>query len=336
MAWSRAGCFPSGDSVLFSKGEDSQLLMSDTPKVCFVLINLNQEVLTRACIRSLQALTYPNVEIILVDNGSWDGSGRRLAAEFPSVYFLTSKVNLGFAGGNNIGIRFALEREASYVVLLNNDTIAPPGMMEPLVGAAHRDKLIGVQSCKIFFLAERSTIWYAGGKLRIYSGAGTHPGMHEEDRGQFDVFGDTDFATGCMMFLSRKALETVGLLDERYFLFLEDADWCVRARQLGFRVIYNPAAHLWHRVSATAQIESALYLYFTSRSRVLFVRKHCPWYLLPAALVSLSCFYARHFIRLLLKWGSPQRAQAVWWGMVDGVLGRTGEHGEGRLAQLVR
>jgi GT2 family glycosyltransferase len=310
--------------------------MSDTPKVCFVLVNFNQEVLTRACIRSLQALTYPNREIILVDNASPDGSGAKLAAEFPPVCFIANKVNLGFAGGNNVGIRRALERKASYVVLLNNDTIVPPGMVQPLVEAARRDGSIGVQSGKIFYLAERATIWYAGGKLRIASAAGTHPGMHQEDRGQFDLFGDTDFATGCMMFLGRSALETVGLLDERYFLFLEDADWCVRARRLGFRIVYNPAAYLWHSVSATAEIESPLYLYFTSRNRVLFVRKHSPWYLLPATVVLLSCFYARHFVRLLLRWHSPRRAQAVWWGMVDGVLGRTGEHGEGRLERLSR
>ncbi len=308
--------------------------MAGKPKVSVVLVNLNQEALTRACIRSLQAVTYPNIEIILVDNGSTDGSGRNLAGEFPSVRFLCSDVNLGFAEGSNFGIRFSLEHQAEYVMLLNNDTVVDPGIVEPLVDAAVRDHSIGVQSGKIYFLLQRNTIWYAGGTLRIHRAAGLHPGMHEEDRGQYDAFGDTGFATGCMMFLSRYALETVGLLDKRYFAFLEDADWCVRARKAGFRVAYNPSARLWHSVSATTRIDSAFYLYFTCRNRVLFVRKHCPAYLLPAAVVSLAYYYSRHLVRLLVKWRSPDRARAVLWGIADGLKEKTGEHGEGRLAQL--
>jgi GT2 family glycosyltransferase len=310
--------------------------MTDPPKISFVLVNLNQEAHTRACIQSLQALQYPNVEIILVDNCSSDGSGTRLAAEFPAVSFIPSSVNLGFAEGNNVGIRLALERHADYVVLLNNDTVVDPGMVGLLLEAALHDASIGVQSCKIYFAAERETFWYAGGTLHVYNATGLHPAMHAKDQGQCDVIRDTGFATGCMMFLSRKGLETVGLLDKNYFIYLEDADWCVRARKAGFRVVYNPGARLWHNVSVTTRIDSTFYLYFTSRNKLLFVRKHCPWYLLPVALVSLSYFYVRHFVRLLLKWRSPRRARAVWWGIVDGVLGRTGEHGEGRLEQLSR
>lgn len=310
--------------------------MAGPPKVSFVLVNLNQEALTRACIRSLLALTYPHVEIILVDNCSSDGSGSRLASEFPAMAFIPSGVNVGFAEGNNLGIRLALERHAEYVVLLNNDTVVDPGMVEPLVDAAGRDDCIGVQSCKVYFAAERDTLWYAGGVLRMCRASGLHLGIHERDHGQYDTFRDTGFATGCMMFLSRKALEKIGPLDKRYFLYLEDADWCVRARAAGFRVVYNPAARLWHSVSATTRIDSALYLYFTSRNRLLFVRRHCPARQLPFAFAFLAYFYARHFVRLLLKWRSPRRAQAVWWGIVDGLLGRTGENGEGRLAMLGR
>lgn len=310
--------------------------MTGRAKVCFILVNLNQEALTRACIQSVLALRYPNVEIVLVDNCSTDGSGARLAGEFPAVVFIPSDVNRGFAEGNNLGIRRALERGAKYIVLLNNDTVVDPGMVEPLVDAARDDDSIGVQSCKIYFTAERDTIWYAGGKLRVYRAAGSHPGMHEKDRGQYDSFGDTGFATGCMMFFTRRALEEVGLLDGRYFIYLEDADWCVRAREAGFRVVYNPAARLWHSVSVTTRIDSTFYLYFTCRNKLLFVRKHCPTYLLPAAVVSMIYFYVRHFIRLLLKWRSPRRARAVWWGIIDGWTGRTGEFGEGRLASLAR
>jgi hypothetical protein len=310
--------------------------MTSKPKVSFVLVNLNQEALSRACIQSLLALTYPNIEIILVDNASTDGSGSSLSTDFPGVRFIQSKSNLGFAEGNNLGIRLALERRAEYVVLLNNDTVVDPGMVDPLVEAALRDHSIGVQSCKIYFLAQRNTIWYAGGSLQVYSAAGFHPGMHEEDRGQFDSFRDTDFATGCMMFLSRDALETVGLLDKKYFIYLEDSDWCLRARKAGFRVVYNPAARLWHSVSVTTRIDSTFYLYFTCRNRLLFVRKHCPVYALPASFLSLAYFYSRHFIRLLLKWRSPRSAQAVLWGIIDGLQGNTGEYGEGRISQLAR
>jgi GT2 family glycosyltransferase len=306
------------------------------PKVSVVLVNYNQEKHTEECIKSLKDVAYDNLSIIIVDNSFSGGSGDRLSKKFPDVIYLPNEDNLGFAEGNNVGIREALKRGTDYILLLNNDTIVDKDFIQPLLKLAESDRTIGVQSCKIYYFSEPDRFWYAGGILNVDRAIGKHYGMHEKDNGNFDQITDTGFATGCIMFISRDALEKVGLLDSSYFLYFEDSDWCERARKLGYRVVFNPKAKIWHQVSVSTQIDSPLYLYFTMRNKILFLKKHVRWYKIFINLPYFFYFYGRHIIRMSLKWHSYTGTRAVIFGIIDGLSGYTGKYGEGRIKEILQ
>jgi len=305
-----------------------------TQKVSFIMLHLNQEEATRECIKSLLNLSYNNVEIILVDNGSADGSGMRLSNEFPSVIFTRNEQNLGFAEGNNVGMRLALLRGADYVVLLNNDTVVEQDFVQPLLHHAASDPTIGVQSCKIYYYADPKKLWYAGGLLHVDKAEGYHIGYLEEDSGKYNILQDTEFATGCMMFLSRKALEDVGLLEKSYFIYFEDSDWSIRARRLGYRVIYNPRAKLLHKVSLSTSVDSPFYLYFMTRNKILFVRKHSHKFSWIIHLPYFINYYGRYILKHSLRMRSLRSTYAIIAGIVDGLRNFTGENGEGSLPKI--
>lgn len=316
--------------------------MSVVPKIAVVLINLNQEHHTRECIQSLRQVPirqrssdfdelgertgqvrHGNLEIILIDNGSTDGSAFRLKNEFPEIIVLRNEANLGFAEGNNIGIRFALQRGAEYVVLLNNDTIVESNFLIPLLELADKDPTIGVQSGKIMFHSAPNLIWYAGGHIHIHKGLAVHRGIFEEDKGQHDHIEETGYATGCLMFLTKRALEEVGELERSFFAYFEDFDWCLRAREKGFRVVYNPGSKIWHKVSTTSTHDSPAYLYFTMRNKILFVRRHSTMIQIILHLPYFFYFYARQLLRLACKWRSWMGVRAVLLGISDGIRNRT-------------
>jgi len=306
------------------------------PKVSVIVLNLNQEGHTRECIKSLQEVTYDPVDIILIDNGSTDGSGPRLRAEFPSVCYHRNEVNLGFSGGNNTGIRIAFERGCDYIMLLNNDTIVEKDFIQPLVEHASKNPRTGFQSCKIYLYSDQEAFWYAGGTLNIHKALSGHRGMFEKDRGQYDVTEETGLATGCMMIASKDLIREIGIMDETLFCYFEDADWCMRASLHGYRNIYNPKARIWHKVSVTSKIDSPFYLYFTMRNKIYFLRKYSSpgkWFVhLPYFIY----FYGRHLIRMSLKWHSYIGTKAVIIGLIDGLRHYNGDHGKGHLDDLLK
>ncbi len=305
------------------------------PKVAVVLLNLNLEDHTKECILSLQKLSYNPVEIILIDNNSTDGSGERLHEMFPTIIFQRNTENLGFAGGNNIGIKIALDRGADYIMLLNNDTIVEKDLIQPLINRAKTDLKTGFQSCKIYLYTYPNQLWYAGAAFNTHKALGRHRGILEEDNNQYDTIEETDMATGCMMFASRSVIEEIGLLDENLFIYFEDADWCLRARAHGYHNIYNPSVKIWHKVSVTSKIDSPFYLYFTMRNKIIFLRKHSEpkkWIL---HIPYFFYFYARHIIRMSLKWHSYVGTKAVIVGIIDGLRNYTGAGGKGRLYTTV-
>jgi GT2 family glycosyltransferase len=301
------------------------------PRVSIILVNLNQEHHTRECILSLQQLTYPNVEVVLIDNGSKDGSGERIHKDFPAVTYAHLERNLGFAGGNNAGIRMALDGGADYILLLNNDTIADPGCIEPLIAYDREHPDTGAQCGKIYFFDEPKKIWFAGGGLDPEKGLGVHVGIHQVDDGSYDAIREMDYATGCMLFVRRSVMEQTGVLDESMFAYFEDADWCLRARKLGLKIIYNPTSVIWHKASVTSKIDSPVYLYLTMRNKIFLVRKHGANGKWIVHLPYFTYFYARHFFRMLLKHHTITGAHAVIAGLIDGLRKYAGEYGRGRL-----
>jgi GT2 family glycosyltransferase len=238
-----------------------------------VVLNWNGGEDTLAALESLDG-----VETVCVDNGSDDGSADAVADRFPGVELIRTGVNLGFSGGNNVGIRRALARGADWVLLLNNDAVADPGLPAALAAAASARPDAGVLACKVFFADPPDVLMYAGGRVNLRLGYwGRQDGFGERDDGRFDSLRDVDRATGAAMAVSRAAIERAGLLDESLFAYAEDTEWCLRVRAAGFAVVFVPEAKVWHVGSAsTGGMRSATSIYYDTRNMIAVAERHDP------------------------------------------------------------
>lgn len=245
-------------------------------KITAVVLNYRRADDTVACVRSLLASEGGAPEIVIVDNGSGDGSAERLAREFPSLALIRNRENLGYAGGNNAGIRAALARGAEHVLVLNNDCTVAPDAVPGLLDAARRSGA-GIVSPKVLDARSPGVIQYAGYRNIHLLAQGIPVGEGEEDRGQYDRERDLDAAPGCAMLLSRRLCERVGLFDEQFFSYSEELDLCRRARRTGFRIFYAPRARVRHRKAATLDEGSPDYVYYLARGRLIYARKHLGW-----------------------------------------------------------
>lgn len=244
-----------------------------TPHVTIVILNWNGLSDTLACLESLQRLDYPDYEIVVVDNGSTDGSVPVIRERFPMVTMLENTENWGYTGGNNVGLRYALAQGADYTLLLNNDTEVAPDFLRRLVEAAESDPFLGMAGPTIYYHDRPDVIWSAGGAIDWQRGSTRMVGLDERDEGQFGAEPrPVDFVTGCAMLVRRTVLEQAGLLDERFFAYYEEAEWCVRASRAGFRIVHVPLAHIWHKISPSAQADSPFVHYYMTRNRLLFLK----------------------------------------------------------------
>ena len=241
------------------------------PRVTIVSVNYRQPTLTGLMLLSLQQATYPDLEIIVVDNGSGAQGVQHLEAEFPAVQFLYSADNLGFAGGNNLAFPHAT---GDYVLLLNNDTEVPPDFLQPMVRMMEADRRIGVVSPKLYFYDQPDTLQYAGTtRIHPITSRGRKFGHGEVDQGQHDQVRETGYANGACLLIRRKLLEQAGYLREDYFLYYEEHDLTERVRQAGFRIMYQPESHIYHKVSASTGALSPLKAFYLHRNRLVFIRR---------------------------------------------------------------
>jgi hypothetical protein len=253
--------------------------MTQIPRVAIILVNWNGRQVTLDCLTSLRAVSYPNVLTIVVDNNSQDGSVEAIQSAFPEVLILSLPRNLRFAGGNNAGMRKALEQGADLVLLLNNDTLIDAECVTALVERMHTDHSCGMVAPKIYYADDPQRIWFAGGAISFWSGTMRHIGIREIDAGQYDTSRSIDYASGCCMLTRREVIEGVGMLDESYFMYTEDADWCMRVRLAGYSIVYEPRAKVWHRLS----ISSGGHLsWFKMKNKALsnmrFFGRYASWY----------------------------------------------------------
>ncbi len=226
--------------------------MVSQPLVYIIVLTWNGKNDTFECLQSLDEVTYPNFKVLVVDNASTDGTVNAIRTSFPGIEVVVNQTNLRFAGGNNVGIRRALEHGAEYVMLLNNDTIVERDFLTPLVNAAEHDTRVGMVGPKIYFYVNRQQLWYAGGTIEWWKGWISHVGVREKDMGQYDTTCETDFITGCCVLVKREVIQKIGMLDEAYFLYGEDADWCIRTSQAGYKLLFVPSAKIWHKLSVSA------------------------------------------------------------------------------------
>ena len=278
--------------------------MAQVPLVFIIVVNWNGKDDTLECLRSLRKLAYPNYRTILVDNGSTDGSVAAVRSAFPDVTILALPENLRFAGGNNKGIELAMNSGADFVLLLNNDTVVQKDFLGYLVDRIQSDTTIGMVAPKICYFSSPDIIWFAGARIGFWTGTMAHVGIRERDQHQFDVAKETDFATGCCVLVSRGLIDAIGTLDESYFIYVEDVDWSIRARQRGFRVFYEPRAKILHKVSASAGGNLSWFkLMNKHKSQRKFFARYASWYhwlVFPwlSILVNLSLLFS-HAGRLM-------------------------------------
>ncbi|MCL4359726.1 glycosyltransferase family 2 protein [Patescibacteria group bacterium] len=259
--------------------------------VAVILVNWNGLSDTLSCLGSLAALKKGpySVRTIVVDNGSTDGSPDVIRKRYPGTELVENRENAGFAGGSNTGIRRALAASSDFVWLLNNDTTVDPGALLPLVDALGEPDA-GIAGSKIYFAAGREyhhdryaekergrILWYAGGSIDWNNMYASHRGVDEIDRGQYDERCDTPFVTGCSMMIARDVFRRTGLLDERYFSYLEDLDFCLSAKRLGYRLLYVPESRVWHsNASSTGGTGNAFQSYYQTRNRLLVAMRFAP------------------------------------------------------------
>ncbi|HIC91275.1 MAG TPA: glycosyltransferase family 2 protein [Syntrophaceae bacterium] len=249
------------------------------PKVSIIILNWNGLEDTLECLESVFKLDYPNFEVIVVDNGSTDDSVRQIRQEFPDVVIIENGKNLGFAEGNNVGIRYAIKNGAEYVLLLNNDTVVDPQLLNAFVEASQLYPEAGIFGAKIYYYSEPNRIWDAGAKWNQNIGKFYIIGENQLDNeNKFEQMIEVDYACGCSLFFRTALVSKIGLLDQRFFLTWEETDWCYSARRAGFKCLYVPKAKVWHKVSASfGGNHSPLFRYFYIRNRLLWAQRNLPF-----------------------------------------------------------
>ncbi len=247
-----------------------------TPCVAVIVLSWNRVADTLDCVASVARQTYPNFKTIVVDNGSTDGSVAAIRAAFPNTTLLANPTNLGFGEGNNVGLRYALAQGVDHVLLLNNDTVVDPALIDELVKVIESDSRIGATGAKILYQASPGRLWSAGGVINFTEGVARLRGYRQLDRGQFDRVEEVDCVPACAMLICRQALEQVGLFDPVFSpAYLEDSDWCMRARRGGYRIVYVPSAKVWHKVSMSGGGEYNLReRYLIGYNSVQFMRRY--------------------------------------------------------------
>lgn len=288
------------------------------PRVSVIVLNWNGLDLTKECLDSLQKVSYPNLEVILVDNGSLDGSQGYFRENYPWVRLIENSRNLGFAGGNNVGMRSALKGDVDYILLLNNDTVVDPRFIDELVEKGESRADIGVLCPKIYYYDDPDIIWYAGGSISLLRGASRHFGFREIDMGQHDTPREVNFVTGCAFFIKRAVIEKIGLLDEAFFIYSEDADWSTRAVKAGYRCWYVPASRIWHKEGMSSKCKPNGYkARIGTRNMAYLIYKHAKG---PKFALCLGSFIMSWLLpgtaKGLLK-GRSEEVAGMWKGLLE-------------------
>ncbi|SKA87522.1 hypothetical protein SAMN05428976_11011 [Clostridium sp. USBA 49] len=278
--------------------------MENQPLVYIILINYNGWKDTIQCIDSIRNIDYNNYKIVIVDNNSKDNSVENIKKIYPNITILEENVNLGFAGGNNEGIRYALQNNADYVLLLNNDTEVKKDFLSVLIERIKKEPKIGIATGKINYYDNKRIIWYAGGVFDKLKGNSYHIGVDEKDNNQYDEEKEISFISGCFMLIPSKVFNDIGLLSEDYFLYHEDTDFCCKIMSKGYKLFYYPKSIIYHKVSASTGRKSKLYDYYYTRNRCILISKN-----LVGGYKYIA--YTFFFVTRIVKFLSPSTRRTV-------------------------
>jgi hypothetical protein len=293
------------------------------PRVSVILLSHDDWRDTLECLESLSHVTYPHVDVIAVDNASAHPLLERARAIRPGISIIQNDTNLGYAEGNNAGLRHALARGADYVLVLNNDTLVAPDFLDRLVDAAERHPNAAFVGPMVYHHSEPQVIQSAGGLMTRYWRA-YHRGQNDCDSGQYSGVDRVTWVTGCAIMGRRRALEAIGLIDPEFFIYSEEVDWCLRAGERGYEVLWVPQARIWHKGARRDYRPSASVVYLSVRNELLLLQKH------HAGAAALTVAWLRHLRTLASytvrpKWRARKRDRnAIAFALRDSALGRGG------------
>jgi hypothetical protein len=284
------------------------------PLVSVITVNYNNHKVTEEFLHALNRFNdYVNVEVIVVDNNSASDPTDALLAIYPDARIFLTGSNLGFAGGNNFGIKRA---NGEYFFLVNNDTEFTPGLLLSLVNTYREHHDAGIVCPKFHYFFDKGTIEYAGyNPINVFTGRNKMIGNCQIDNGQFDLLSVTNYAHGGGMLISRQVAEITGLMNENYFLYYEELDWSEQIKNKGFKIYYQPAALIYHKESASTGKGSPLKTYYLTRNRILFMRRWMnKWNLLVFGLYFTIFTIPKNTMMYLLK-GQKEHLKSFWKGV---------------------
>lgn len=273
--------------------------MEEYPLVSVITINFNGLKDTKELLESLKDIDYPNIEIILTDNGS-DQKPDGLQKEFPKLILIKNDKNLGFAAANNIGIKQA---NGKYILIINNDVIVKPDFLEPLMLSLKRNKNIGIVSPKIYYHHSPQTIQYAGfTNINSISIRNKSIGFNEPETGKYDEERETFYAHGAAFLFKSELIKKVGMMSEVFFLYYEEMDWCKQVRDQGYQINYVPQSVVYHKDSATTGTNSPFKTYYLNRGRLIYMLRNVKYPLLIlSTLYQIFFAFPKNLMALLIQ-----------------------------------
>lgn len=293
------------------------------PRVISVVLNHDRREDTLACLGSLAASRYANHRAIVLDSSLNGSCAEAVHAGFPQAEVIRLQDNRGYAGNNNVGIKAAIAGGADWIFVLNEDTILDPGCLSHLVAAGESAPDIGIVGPTVYHHDEPNIIQSAGGVIGRYWES-IHLAKNEPDQNQFQGLHAVDWISGCAIMVRRQVIEQAGAIDERYFYYWEETEWCIRAAKSGWRVMHVPQAKIWHKGVQREYRPKAAVTYYATRNRLLTLAKH------RAPVIAWLAAYLQ-IIRTLTSWTVRPRWQsmrahrhAMWRGLVDFLYQRWG------------
>ncbi|MBU3924528.1 glycosyltransferase family 2 protein [Patescibacteria group bacterium] len=310
----------------------ASLVQGKFPKVSIIILNWNGWQDTLECLDSLTKIFYPNYEVIVIDNNSTNESAaklkvksEKLKVEGKNFKLIENKENFGFAGGNNPGIKYAVENKSDYVLLLNNDTIVDPDFLEKLVKAGESDQNFGIIGPKIYYESDKNRIWFGGGYFS-WLGGGRHMEYDKiDDKPLDEAIKEVDFMTGCCFLIKREIIEKIGPMNEDFFLYYEDTEWSLRARKNGYKVIYAPSSHIWHKISRSVKPKTnPIVHYYHIRNALLLSKLHAPKIIVGFIYVWSVIKYFKQIVKIIFFPKKKEIAKMIMKGVRDFYAGKFG------------
>lgn len=288
------------------------------PLVYIIVLNYNNLHDTAETLDSVLRLDYKNCRVLLVDNGSEEGIIKKIREKYSNIRIIETGKNLGYAGGNNVGIRIALKENADYIFILNNDVVLESDVLKKLVEVMEKNSDCAACQPLVKFYEDRKKIWSAGTQMFLF-----YPRLYLKGKKEVkkDIFEAPFGLSGCAMLVRASVLKEVGLFDEKLFLMHEETDWCIRAKKKGYRLLVVSNAVAYHKVSATLGFLSDVYLYYVSRNWLIVSRKLGLIRFFFAVFTEFAIRFPYYFL-LLLKKKQIKKLKSYLRGVLDGICGR--------------